>query len=329
MERIETLDAFFTHIASSIMLVTGPASVELVMRAITLQFQDDGTLVFAVGAQWEQASMHAQRAFTKYKGAVLRARIEFDSPVQLVPHYTHITMGNIMLVPKTVEFGLKCLGITLLGQPDAKRPATHPPIDFINAVHAGNPGIIRNLVEFGSDINLQVGRTHAALQIIRHSLPGDPIRDWLMKRPDLDWNMQIFDCGNYAPLIQHVINSTHSLENLPWSRIDLHARDSFGENALHSHISGHDGDSSAAGLLLQHGSGTLALELTNNLRRPSEIPSLQLFSRAALASTLQSVERETLTAVTKRLSCHIAIPDVVNLIAGYFTTFSLSLKRKL
>jgi hypothetical protein len=75
-------------------------------------------------------------------------------------------------------------------------------------------------------------------------------------------------------------------------------------------------------MLLQHGSATLALEITTALQRPVDMIKLP-----EVIAAIKEAESEAMTWITECLLQNMMVCDLVAIVTGYLTTFRLPPKN--
>jgi hypothetical protein len=319
---IQTLDDFIDHLTPSV-TITGSTPVEVFLDKVRLEFHGEGSLVFTMRGQWTQASARLRQAVARYKHIISWVDAAYRTPgtvkfVAGAPIPIRMKMDGLLLIPEIVTTSNRGVDITLSGEYDGTKPVPLSPVDLLAAVRAGDLDGLRDIVGSGVDINTQVGSTHVAIEVLQRV--NDKISDWLLRQPELDWNAQL-SRPDTAPLIHWILSSESiSYHLLPWARINLHAEDSLGNNALH--CAGLLVSEGIIGPMLQHGSGTLALSFNSDMKRPLE------GWRGIVTDTMRYIERDTMVIIAEWLLHCITVPDLVTVITGYYTTFCLPLKRK-
>jgi hypothetical protein len=326
-KSVRTVEEFINNIAQTITLINESDSVEATLRSITLTTGQYTTLSFAMTGPWNDDVTRLRRAFSRYRSVVQGAEVRFVTPLP-AHRYTHMTLGDVPLVPHArtnLSYGVR---IDLTGQPGRTPPGLYLPTELVEAVRHESLARVKTIVDSGVDINVQAGNGHVVRMALRRANDGEhDVLDWLVKRSDLDWNGRIVHFEVVEPLIQYLLPSmSEHFGRLPWAQIDLHQESSDGDNVLHAYARHAITSVSVIRMILHHGSGTLALGINTEMKRPSE---LYYTASDDVSGMIKQTEIDTISTVTEWLLRCVTIPDIVALIAGYYTTFRLSLKRKL
>jgi hypothetical protein len=295
------------------------------MQAVVLHTKTHNALEFVMNKQWDRASTRLRQAFARYKNMITFADVRFIAPSDIIS-YTDIMSGDKRIIPKISNVTQYGICISVFGQPDLTQQIPVSPIDLESAVAKDGIARVKEIVESGVDINVQTDSGHVLEKVLwRMTMEGGggDIFDWLVERPDLDWNQQTANINQSAPLIQRVLPLVYNhLERLPWGMIDLHQQDSAGCNALHSYLSDRPVRLHAVRMLLQHGSATLALEITTALQRPVDMIKLP-----EVIAAIKEAESEAMTWITECLLQNMMVCDLVAIVTGYLTTFRLPPKN--
>jgi hypothetical protein len=251
--------------------------------------------------------------------------------------FTRITMADGTAYQITMAGGdsfiVNCI-------PHAKDlPYVYTAVDLNDAIDNTALDRVKTIVESGVDINAQSMNGPVILTAMcadgwsdiftamdsacgKTVAPGSrrAVWDWLVRRPGIDWHS---NANGGATLLMSVLTVDLQLaKDLPWAGINVHHQNTEGDTVLHLYLRQVATEESpgmqentamdCVMLLLQHGSGTLALTVNHSGTRPRD-----MWNHTTVGQELLRVGQETMRTVRSFVHHCIAVRDLATIVTDY------------
>lgn len=270
---------------------------------------------------WATTVARVKRSVMQYWQRIHSIQLLADS-TPLIETDAVVTVGERQGQPKRIlTDGWLSVGRRYLMVEFLALDCNYLPADLLEAVSQGNTDPVKRIVDSGVNINTRILGAQSPLGVAANN-GSLPMLSYLLSHPDTDTNDVDIDGNSFMQRMGRFL--PQPIISVIAPRVDLHIQNRKGQNIIHLILGDQRNMWSTKGLhaILHAGSEALTLCVDEDGNVPSFSNAFQSGEVTRMVAIVHSAQRRARSDVATALLSCIDVRSLVNVIMGYYTSFS-------